>query len=698
MVDQQDYLSAEERWELCRLDLNEFTVEDETIPSPSKVETAEAVVLPEIQTMTGYVRQHYEENLVAEVARRIRCGDLCVRYGKKHYRVFPWTGPEDYGEEEDSEPENPDVQNEAGNQCQFRSEDKQYESDCLMYARELVPLGGEITRMTFHREASSFVDADLVLTMKIELDVEGAKIQILERYAVELWLDMDDGMLGELGNIHLYTRQVERSGVKLDEYLVPVFRMDDIEEEAERIILNIVPEGLHDPKYLNGGLFAERLGLKIVSLPLYNRKQTSSILFFGPGEVLTQKDEHEEPVSVSIDADTIVINERTTVTSRDPIFHECFHYLEHKLFFQLQRLHNNDVSRLAKWRAVRVDEGKRSPIEWIEWQVRYGSHCLQVPRSMLKKRMWEELREMEDSSSHMGSKLQLIGRKLAKEFSVYNYQIRNRMIQIGYTAAKGALNFVGDDYIEPFSFSLNECRGSFTFVISPGELFDEYIRNESFREIIDTGKFVYVDGHVCINDPEYVVQRGDKLKLTEWANRHVDQCCLRFIRNYIREQQTHYVYGQLNSDEEYNDRSLTMAASDRAPHLYEQALQTSQTLMSLPGSFHETFAKLMDLKSITVEKLAEETMLSERSITRYRTEERYDYSADTVAILCIGLHLDPMLSMDLLRKAGILLRNTPEDLMVNAVLIGMHRFSVIDVAKYLKESRYPRIKSWPEPQ
>ncbi len=80
--------------------------------------------------------------------------------------------------------------------------------------------------------------------------------------------------------------------------------MDDIEEEAERIILNIVSEGLHDPKYLSGRLFAERLGLKIERLPLYKRKQTSSILFFGPGEVLTQKDEHEAPVSVSIDADT----------------------------------------------------------------------------------------------------------------------------------------------------------------------------------------------------------------------------------------------------------------------------------------------------------------------------------------------------------------------------------------------------------
>ena len=43
-------------------------------------------------------------------------------------------------------------------------------------------------------------------------------------------------------------------------------------------------------------------------------------------------------------------------------------------------------------------------------------------------------------------------------YGVRNYQMRNRMIQLGYTAAKGALNFVDDDYIEPFAFSADACR------------------------------------------------------------------------------------------------------------------------------------------------------------------------------------------------------------------------------------------------
>ncbi len=170
------------------------------------------------------------------------------------------------------------------------------------------------------------------------------------------------------------------------------------------------------------------------------------------------------------------------------------------------------------------------------------------------------------------------------------------------------------------------------------------------------------------------------------------------MRNYYRDQQTHYVFGQLNSDEAYNGRSLSMSASEQATNLYEQAMKTSRTLLSLPGTFHETFARLMDIGNIRVEQLAEETMMSERSITRYRNEERGDYSADAVAVLCVGMHLDPLFSFDLLQKAGILLRNTPEDLVLKAILMGMHTAPVAEVRKYLSAIQYPRLKSWPTMQ
>lgn len=65
MGEVRDSFTAEELYELRREDLNEFTSEDERMPSPKDVRAEETIVLPEIQTMTGYIRQHYASVLGA---------------------------------------------------------------------------------------------------------------------------------------------------------------------------------------------------------------------------------------------------------------------------------------------------------------------------------------------------------------------------------------------------------------------------------------------------------------------------------------------------------------------------------------------------------------------------------------------------------------------------------------------------------
>ena len=640
-----------------------FAIGDESLASPSEIESTETVVLPEIQSMTAYIRYHYEKEILAELDQRIRCGKLGVM-------------------------------------CEgrlFRNPDRVIQTAPLSV--NILPKNGSIVWANYRRIAECCVQAELTVELEIEIASENNKQTVRQCYDVDMWFDMEDGIAGEYGSFRLHRCKNEDSGVKLDEYLVPVLKWEDVEEEAEKIIFQLVPEGLQDPSKLKPEAFAKRLGLKIVELPLYKRPRTSSILFFGAGEVQAASDESsngESLVSVDVEANTIVLNSRMPEKRRDAIFHECFHFVEHRLFFQLQQMHNDDIACIGQWKPLSLQKNERSPVEWIEWQAHVGSQCLQVPCTLLRRRMTEELDGIHNLQLHMGYKLQVIGKKLAKEFNVWNYQLRNRMIQVGYTAAKGALNFVADDYIEPFAFEAGMCRGSQTFVISPKEMLEEYVRNKAFRKIIDTGRYVYADGHICINDPEYVVLQGEKLRLTKWANAHVDQCCLRFVRTYHRDKRTHYVFGQLNSDEEYNGRSLTLSASEQSPYLYEQAVKTAKLLTTLPGTFHEAFAAMMRAADIKPTQLAEETLLSERTIYRYQEVEREDYSADAVAVLCVGMHLDPLLSFALMHRAGIFLRDTPEDLILKAVLMGMYRMTVRQVRQYLCEINYPRMKNWPE--
>ena len=629
-----------------------FAIGDENLASPSEIESTETVVLPEIQSMTAYIRYHYEKEILAELDQRIRCGKLGVMCEGRLFR-------------------NPDR-----------------DIQTVPLSVNILPKSGSIVWANYRRIAECCVQAELTVELEIEIASENNKQTVRQRYDVDMWFDMEDGIAGEYGGFRLHRCKNEDSGVKLDEYLVPVLKWEDVEEEAEKIIFQLVPEGLQDPSKLKPEAFAKRLGLKIVELPLYKRPRTSSILFFGAGEVQAVSGESpnsESPVSVDVEANTIVLNSCVPEKRRDAIFHECFHFVEHRLFFQLQQMHNDDIARIGQWKPLSLQKNERSPVEWIEWQAHVGSQCLQVPCTLLRRRIAEELDGIHNLPLHMGYKLQVIGKKLAKEFNVWNYQLRNRMIQVGYAAAKGALNFVADDYIEPFAFAAGTCRGNQTFVISPKEMLEEYVRNEAFRKIIDTGHYIYADGHICINDPEHVTLQGNKLRLTKWANAHVDQCCLRFVRTYHRDKQTHYVFGQLNSDEEYNGRSLAYSVENGAKDILKQAREISAVLQELPGSFSGTLKAHMARLNVTRGKLAEESMLSDSTIKRMRTGDR-DLQLDYVIAICIGLHLQPEYSFDLIEKAGFRLRSTPEHLIYRSILQTMYREKLSIIQKLLKDS------------
>ena len=211
------------------------------------------------------------------------------------------------------------------------------------------------------------------------------------------------------------------------------------------------------------------------------------------------------------------------------------------------------------------------------------------------------------------------------------------------------------------------------------------MRNETFRRLIDTGRYIYADGHICLNDPEYVVQRGKKLLLTEWANAHVNRCCLRFVRTYHRDRQTHYVFGQLNSDEAYNGRSLAFSIESGAKNVLTQAKEISEVLLNLPCSFPGTLKAHMERLDVTIELLAERSRLSVSTLNRLRSKQQERYKIDQVAAVCFGLRLQPEYSFDLLRKAGLGSLPTPRILVISGALQCLYKLGIDVVQTALKE-------------
>lgn len=146
---------------------------------------------------------------------------------------------------------------------------------------DISSLTGKIVWLGFWRAGPCFIEEDLVMEEEAENGGDASKgpQRMTQRYRADMFIDIGDGIKVEYGNSHRYRYELERQGIKLDDYLIPVFMWEGIEKEAEVIIFQIAPKGLEDSSRLQPGQFAERLGLEIVNLPLYRRDRTASILF-----------------------------------------------------------------------------------------------------------------------------------------------------------------------------------------------------------------------------------------------------------------------------------------------------------------------------------------------------------------------------------------------------------------------------------
>lgn len=246
--------------------------------------------------------------------------------------------------------------------------------------------------------------------------------------------------------------------------------------------------------------------LSVISLPLHKRGDTKSIIFFHEGTVLIQPDrapgEHNDPPPVEehVPANTIVINTHTEggMGNDLDIYHECIHYEWHYLFYRLQDMHNNDLKQLKKVRRSAIkDKDTADPTYFMEYQARYGSYGLLLPKSFMLEtvdRLYKDAFEGKRKDGyydHDGRRYEYVARKIADEYVISKASVRARMIQLGYIAALGALNFVDGHYIVPFAFSdIGSCSGDGTYVIDRKSVSLLYRKDKEFKRIMQSGNLV----------------------------------------------------------------------------------------------------------------------------------------------------------------------------------------------------------------
>ena len=636
-----------------------ISVLDDLDSDGAVAETTDAiktVLVPKVQNMDDYLIRHYKSYIIQELNKRLVNGEITEIIGMpvKSERIVP-------------------------GECCFR-------------------------RFNYWRlnQCDFLIDIDLRLELRVETPA-GLDTDFFS-FCVELWFSFcaDDDEECTFDRIGLLEEMPDHEGaVKLDKYLVPILRRDEIDQYAEDIWANHYPEAVNNPKLRRPRDLAERLHLSVVTVPLYKQGNTRSIVFFHDAGVMVldnsepgeHKDSyHEEPIK----ANTIVLNSRTDGSySYDlDIYHECIHYEWHYLFYRLQDMHNNDVKQLRMVRRSAVkDKDPANPVQFMEFQACYGSYALMMPKAFMLETI-ENLykdayagKRKDGYYDHDGRRLDYVARRIAADYVLSKSRVRARMIQLGYIAAVGALNYVDGKYITPFAFSdTGNCSGDETYVISRKNVSLLYKKDKAFQQIMQSGKFAYVDGHVVYCESDNVIQDTNGVRLSGWANAHIDRVSLRFSKTYIGNHHYTYNFGQMNSKEavesafKFLDLSGTMTLKElqkAADHMVEE----------MPNSFHGALAYIMKGRC-TVDELVRRIPISRSTLLRLRTEERKQYNLDQIIAICIGLHLPPWMSEILLDRARLSVKRTGPYAYYGIILDCFYMDSILEVQQFITENGF----------
>jgi DNA-binding Xre family transcriptional regulator len=237
------------------------------------------------------------------------------------------------------------------------------------------------------------------------------------------------------------------------------------------------------------------------------------------------------------------------------------------------------------------------------------------------------------------------------------------------------------------------------YTITPEDAGRIYSTNGDFRNILQSGCFLYIEGSYVIDAPNYVHETETGVfELTAYAREHLSECALAFDERVIFK----YSGSALRGDElRHSDKPLMTRRLERK---YNPETQDSDLLAkikesqeavaiadNLPNGFSAALIWLMEQRDITEERLAETARVSSKTIQRMRTNAVKEYEPGTVVAVCVGLQLFPRISYKMLDKAGIAIRDTERDYLYSHILDTLYKSPIYECNKLLEAANYPPL-------
>ncbi|HEN2995565.1 TPA: ImmA/IrrE family metallo-endopeptidase [Streptococcus agalactiae] len=512
--------------------------------------------------------------------------------------------------------------------------------------------------------------------IKGEMEID-TKTKFVSVYAE---VELDSGIKNfRIYNTEFKSDQYKKSrNLKLSKDWVPYIRKKDFDAIAEKFLRKYYPQALTQPTPVPVETIVSEMGLSIHQEKLTIDNSVFGKMVFKDTDVEVIEDEqlvseHFNKGSILVDKD--VVFKRNVGSYNNTVIHECVHWELHKVFHEVKMVLDKDHSQVSSWTEENLaDSSMWTSLDWMEWQANGIAPRILMPKvqTRIKIRELFQTLTLVNPDISRSELVQEVVDNLATFFEVSRQAAKIRMIDLGFKEANGVYNYLDDRYMHNFAFELEAFDKGSSYTITSNDLCFEYCFNESFRQIIDRNKFIYVDNHLCLKDKKFIYMTKDGPIMTDYAYEHMDECCLIFkvkSKNFTSiSNETYYDYvlnrGVTKESEikaDFVDILQNPSLMDQLPPLDMMKLgkKISELLKELPFEFSGTLRSHRKRKNCTQPFLAKLVGITERTLRDYEKLEDNLPRLELTLSFCFALKLRPELSDDMIKKAGHQLTISP---------------------------------------
>lgn len=497
------------------------------------------------------------------------------------------------------------------------------------------------------------------------------------------------------GNIEQRFKDIRVKGVKrvssdtfpddniLSQFILPDIQSDDVERIGNDLYGFCAGKGL----FVNYKLHIEKLvsdGM-IYFAPLPNNCLGRVILSEADVEIIknVQTEDSLKPKKCTIRAThgTILLNYKKYAEEMDgglriTVAHELVHTMFHSRFLKLlQMLGEEKVDLHSTTETIALKENMsdiQKALCIAESQADVLAMRLAIPSATVDTVITDINANLQTHCENAGDKMQANVIIFANIFGVSCFVAKERLRQLGYDGVDGTFVIVDGCMYQPFSFPRGTLKENETFVINCDN-YERLLReNKDFAELINSGRYVYLEYVVCQLEAEYIDVLSDKddirCVLSEYARENANKCLLKFrFRNEKASNQSyHYSTFYLNQIPEYIKsvpESFELCEEDTGldSTTVAQIKEYNETLdmlnsPDLKNSLANTVVYYMKKKSIDDNKLYKNAGITLPALRDIYKGETKKPGMKTIMGLCIGLELENEECYDMFEKAGYNIR------------------------------------------